>query len=232
MRKRPSLFVVVIGDMVRSRRLRRPRRARIQDQLERSFHQINRDFKDSVCTALQFTAGDEFQGVFKTADNIFTLIQRIREAILPVPVRFGVGIGEITTPISDRPQAMDGPAFHRARDALESAQEFLGLSCLSSGQPERDESVNAWLDILSFVRSTWSARAREIIYLYEEFQKLEPIAKKLGISVQAVSKHLRVTGYKAYFRGERALASLLAGYRDSQPKKVESRKSTRLGRKS
>ncbi len=221
-----TAFVVIIGDIVRSRRLGRDNRARTQARLKRTFLEINRNYKKSICAPLQFTAGDEFQGVFKNAAPVWEVINRIREAMSPVAVRFGVGIGAITTRISDQPQAMDGPAFHRARDALERAQEFLKQTCLSSGKPEWDEEVNAWLDVLSSIRSTWSARAREVIHLYQGFQKLEPIAKKLKISVQAVSKHLRVTGYKAYVRGENVLKKLLAAYDDIQPRKVELKEST------
>lgn len=210
MSKPGSVFVVVIGDMVRSRRLPRARRARIQGQLEKLFLQINRNHKKSVVTPFQFTAGDEFQGVLKTAFDLFPVIHRIRDTTSPVSVRFGIGIGSITTAISKQPQAMDGPAFHRARDALERAQEFIGQICLSSGKREEDEVVNAWLDVLSFIRSTWSERRREIIRLYDDFDKLEPVASKLGISVQAVSKHLQVTGYKAYVRGEKVLGDLLS----------------------
>jgi hypothetical protein len=221
-----SPFVVLTGDIVRSRRLGKNKRARIQAQLNKTLVQINRDYKKSICTPLQFTGGDEFQGVFETAVPVFDVINRIREVMSPVSVRFGIGIGEITTPLSDQPQAMDGPAFHRARDALERAQEFVEQACVSSGKPEQDEEVNAWFDALSSIRSRWSSRALQVIHLYEDFQKLEPIAKKLRISVQAVSKHLRVTGYKAYKRGESALKRLLAAYNDIQPKKVEYKKST------
>lgn len=211
----------MIGDIVRSRRLTGYQRARTQTQLKKTLLRINRDHKDGIRIPLQFTAGDEFQGVFRTPVRLFRVINLIREAISPVPVRFGIGVGEITTPLSLHPQAMDGPAFHRARDALKSAQEFLEQTCLSSGQYERDEAVNAWLDALTFIRSTWSIRAREVIHLYEEFGKLEPIAKKLNISMQAVSKHLRVTGYKAYARGEKVMTKLLGAYGEAQPKVVE-----------
>jgi len=221
-----SVFVVLIGDIVRSRRLGKSKRARIQAQLHKTLVQINRDFKESICTPLQFTGGDEFQGVFKTAAPVFEVIKQIRDVMSPVSIRFGIGIGEITTPLSDQPQAMDGPAFHRARDALDRAQEFVEQACVSSGEREWDEDVNAWFDALGAIRSRWSARARQVIHLYEDFQKLEPIAKKLRISVQAVSKHVRVTGYKAYKRGENALKRLLAAYNDIQPKKVEYKKST------
>lgn len=216
-----SMFVVLIGDLVRSRRLTGYQRGRTQTRLEKTLHKINRDHQDRICIRLQFTAGDEFQGVLRTADRLFSIINLIREAISPVPVRFGIGVGKITTPLSSHPQAMDGPAFHRARDALKRAQEFLEQTYLSSGQYERDEAVNAWLDVLSFIRAAWSIRAREVIRLYEEFGKLEPTAKKLNISIQAVSKHLRVTGYKAYARGEEVMTKLLRAYGQPQPKMVE-----------
>lgn len=221
-----AVFAVLIGDVIRSRRLNQKERATVQAQLQKTLRRINRLHEENICARLQFTAGDEFQGVFKDAGRVFEVINRIREGIYPVPVRFGIGIGEITTPISDQPQAMDGPAFHRARDALRRAQEFLEQTCFFSGRPESDEAINAWLDILSFVRSMWSVRAREVIHLYQESQRLEPVARKLGISVQAVSKHLRSAGYKVYARGERVLAKLLTGYGRTQPTTVESERST------
>lgn len=220
-RGRP-VYAVVIGDIVRSRRLGRAERARAQAQLKAILLRVNRDYKKSVCAPWQLTGGDEFQGVLRTPLPVFAMINRIREAISPVPVRFGIGIGEITTPLASHPQEMDGPAFHRARNALDRSREFLGRTCLSSGQAGRDEMVNAWLDALSFIRAGWSARAREVIRLQEGFQALEPIAKRLGISVQAVSKHLRVTGYRAYVRGEKVMAGLLAAYGGIQPRAVES----------
>lgn len=216
------VYAVLIGDIVRSRRLGRAERTRAQAQLKAILLRVNRDAKKSICTPLQFTGGDEFQGVLRTPLPVFAMITRIREALSPVPVRFGIGIGEITTPLSRRPQEMDGPAFHRARNALERSKDFLEHASLSSGQAGRDEMVNAWLDALSFIRSGWSVRAREVIRLHEEFQALEPIANRLGISVQAVSKHLRVTGYKAYVRGEKVVAGLLAAYGGTQPRVVES----------
>lgn len=218
--------MVLIGDIVRSRRLQQEERARVQTQLKKILAQINRDYGEGTCARFQFTGGDEFQGVLRSVGSAFEVIQRVRDQVLPVPVRFGVGIGEISTPLSDQPQAMDGPAFHRAREALERSQEFLAHACLNSGQRERDEEVNAWFDALSFIRSGWSGRAHEIIRLYERFKRLEPVAKKLNISVQAVSKHLRVTGYKAYFRGVQVLMKRLAEYGPTQPRKVELDEST------
>lgn len=222
MKNRPttgSAFVVLIGDLVRSRRLGREERARIQAQLKTTFAQVNRDYKESICARFQFTGGDEFQGVLRGAGRVFEVMQRARDAVVPVSVRFGIGIGEISTSLSNQPQAMDGPAFHRAREALEHSQEFLAQACVNSGQRERDEMVNAWLDSLSFIRSGWSDRAREVIQLYARFERLEPVAGKLNISLQAVSKHLRVTGYKAYIRGERALTKLLLDYEGASTQK-------------
>ena len=115
----PLAFVVIIGDIVRSRRLSRNRRSTTQSRLKEVFVTINGRNKRTVITPLQFTAGDEFQGVLQNPGSAPLVIRKVREAIAPVSVRFGIGIGEISTPVSAEPQSMDGPAVHRARADLQ-----------------------------------------------------------------------------------------------------------------
>lgn len=221
---KPRTYVVIIGDIVRSRRLSRKRRSTIQSRLKEVFVTLNRGNKRTVTTPLQFTAGDEFQGVLQNPGSAPLVIREVREAIAPVFVRFGIGIGEISTPVSAEPQSMDGPAFHRARAGIERSSEFLDLICVISATPTTDDVVNGLFDLLGVIRSKWSTRVQEVIRLYDQYQKLEPVAKRLNISAQAVSKHLRVSGYRAYARGEVLLMRFLAEY--NQPPKVEFKKST------
>jgi len=211
---RQAQVVVLIGDIVKSRRLSRAKRASVQRKLIALLRQVNAQHRKSLYAPLrfQFTGGDEFQGVFRVALSLLDVIQRIRHEIAPIAVRFGAGIGSLSTARSDRPQVMDGLAFHRARKALGKSQEFLQLVCISSDNAELDEAVNAWFDALNFIRSKWSERAQEVIARYAVAQKLEPVARALHISTQAVSKHLRVSGYAAYARGERVLRRLLQQY--------------------
>jgi len=217
-------YVVVDGDLIRSRRLTSKARAELQTQLKKTFTRIGHVYGKTVSVSFQFTGGDEFQGVLQTARPVFDLINLIRDAIHPMTVRFGIGIGEIVTPIDARPQSMDGPAFHKARDALSWSTDFLYQSCVISENLELDAEANAWLECLSHIRSRWSTRAMEVTKLYAKYEKLEPVAKRLGISVQAVSKHLNVSGYKAFARGKNVLAKTLAAY--DQLVQVDKTKST------
>lgn len=70
------------------------------------------------------TLGDEFQGLLVKPNHLLEIIDDIQREIYPVRLRFGVGIGKITTQIS--PEAAigsDGPAFYAARNIIESIHE-------------------------------------------------------------------------------------------------------------
>ena len=58
------------------------------------------------------TLGDEFQGLLEITVSILEIIKYIQREIYPIKLRFGVGIGNVSTLINHEAAiGADGPAF-------------------------------------------------------------------------------------------------------------------------
>ena len=115
-------YLAVIGDVVKSREL--PDRSRFQQQLRSSIGRVNEEFSSSIASNFVLTIGDEFQGLLKRVDNIPQMLAVIRSGIHPIEQRVGIGIGSLDTALEPEAIGMDGPCFHRARDAIELAKTY------------------------------------------------------------------------------------------------------------
>ena len=81
---------------------------------------MNVKYRSQLGSKFSITLGDEFQGLLTEPGGILEIIQYIKFRMHPVSGRFGVGIGEITTPIDpEQSLGADGPAYHRARRMVE-----------------------------------------------------------------------------------------------------------------
>ncbi len=89
-------YLVLIGDIVASRNS--ARRHDLQEQMKAVFAELNQN-NAGLISPYTLTLGDEFQVVFNQADRVFTDIFAIL-AILPVKVRFSLGLGAITTDLN------------------------------------------------------------------------------------------------------------------------------------
>lgn len=64
--------------------------------------------------------GDEFQGLLCKGKNVWNIITEIQREMYPVKIRFGIGIGQITTDINaDMAIGADGSGYYSARGAVE-----------------------------------------------------------------------------------------------------------------
>lgn len=61
--------------------------------------ELNTAYRDTIASRFIITFGDEFQGLLSAADHVLDMIQLIQIRMYPVAIRFGIGIGELSTPI-------------------------------------------------------------------------------------------------------------------------------------
>ena len=154
------MYCAIIGDIIQSKEL--ADRAGVQAKLQETLTQINRRYEKVLASDCTITLGDEFQALLYTPVPAFELIEEVQRRMHPVRLRFGVGVGEITTPISRRLAiGADGPAYHYARAAL------------LYRQVERD----------------WTGSQREKIAAYlETGGTQESIAARLNVSQSSVNR--------------------------------------------
>lgn len=139
------------------------------------------------------TAGDEIQGVLRTAgDVVEVVLQLVRLRVWSV----GVGMGPVEEPLPESTRAGRGPAFACAREAVERAKrrpQHLAVVGRDTG-PARDThpvgDAQAALSLLVAVTSRRSAAAWAAVDLAAAGLPAQTIADRLVVTRQAVSQRL------------------------------------------
>lgn len=190
-------YIVLIGDLVGSKKLGKKDREKYQLVLSNVISRIN-ESSDSIISPLTITLGDEFQAVYDDMAALLADSWSIMAELHPVRVRFSIGIGEIYTPInSDQALGMDGPAFHSARDGMEEMKESGSSYSISLGsvekQPEASKPLVALVKhSLMFISSeveNWKKTRFRVLTMLNDGLPVKEIAGKIGISESAVYKN-------------------------------------------
>lgn len=214
---REKPFVAIIGDIRNSRDIEG--RNRIQEKLRDILGKINVKYRENIAADFIITLGDEFQGLLGDGKELLQIIYEIKIQLYPVEVRFGIGIGRITTNIN-REMALgaDGPAYYCARNAIEILEENERKNKVvtSDIRLEKEEGeiglVNTTFELLGALEQDWTNRQREIIwdvFMHQDGQK--KAAVRLGITQPTVQKALKTGNYYVYEKAIRDLARTLEG---------------------
>lgn len=211
-------FIAIIGDIRGSRSL--TQRREIQENLGIILQEINEGFEADIAAKFLITLGDEFQGLLFDGRSLLKIIEKIKMSLYPVTFRFGIGMGQITTNIfSEMALGADGPAFYRARSAIELLKENESkkkavLSDLSFRFEEKNSTterlLNTAFTLLYSLEHTWTDRQREIItdqLFHQDGQKAS--ALRLGITQSAVHKALSAGSYYTYEKALKEITSVM-----------------------
>lgn len=197
-------YVAVIGDIIESRKIEN--RQAVQLKLQSVLDVVNKKYEKSLASKFMITLGDELQGLVRDKRTSVDIISFIVLEMLPICLRFGVGVGEISTDIVyDNSVKIDGSAYHRARKAIEEIkrrnggyEEIYTNFMIYSGENtlKLDEMRNSVLSLCTVVISKWTERQAEIVREYFANGKNQYLtAKALGIGQPTVSKSLKKASY-------------------------------------
>lgn len=196
--QRSPSFVALIGDIVDSRTA--PDRQALHDAMTKTLEGVNSDHP--VVDPAVITLGDEFQGVYATLGDALTAAFRIRAALRPHDVRFGVGRGEIQVLDPER-GIHDGPAYWAARDAIEQAAALAERAALRTTRtvftspedpPHHVAAVNAALLGLDQILGALSPVSWRILAGRMQGRTQKALAAQEGITPSAVSQRVRNEG--------------------------------------
>ncbi len=185
-------FIALVGDVVGSKEV--ADRADLQERLRIGLDEVNDRFKEVIAAQFVLTVGDEFQGLLNSPDELAMILGRLRTHAFPAKLRFGLGLGKLSTPLRAQALGMDGPCFHRARAAVERA-----VVRGTSMEVEADSQKGAF-DIYALLRahmqSGWTERQRQVADLAMAGLEGVEIAERLSVTPSAISQHLRAAGAK------------------------------------
>ncbi|MGM0575215.1 MAG: hypothetical protein ACQEXJ_05750 [Myxococcota bacterium] len=211
--------LAVIADVVRSRDLADAERRRLQERVVRLAG-------DHV--GFRFSGGDEFEWHLpdepESLDRVLLLRARLAAGSRDVPgvmTRCGLGRGALVVRSDASPYAEDGPAFHRAREALRAAaypavrgrRSHTDPFSPGTAQPRltafddgaQDPVRDALLVHMDRLLLGWTERHWQTVALVLEGLRYEEVGERLGLSAQGVHKRLGSAELDLYLEGHEAL---------------------------
>lgn len=201
---------VVVADVVGSRDI--ANRGAFRQSLEDALAGANDRYADAIDAPFRVLKGvDELGGVLADPAPTYRLVRDLLDAVHPVTVRFAVVRGEIDVGVGGEDvTSMDGPAFHRADELLETISRqdrYLGWR---GGLPAVDPLLEISANLLLFAREDWTDNQRDVVEAYGELGTQAEVADALGVSQQAVSAAL---GRAEWGRLEPMEATVSAAFR-------------------
>lgn len=114
-------YLAMICDIKNSRGI--VHRELLQYQLIEALQKTNAVCADSIAAPFMVTAGDEWEGLLYPTTDYRKLLHFFRQELGEIDFYTGVGMGDITVRDLTLPvNHLDGPAFHKARNALHIAK--------------------------------------------------------------------------------------------------------------
>ncbi len=200
-------YMAVIGDIRKSKEIED--RRNIQIKLKDVLDKINEKYGSAIASKFMITLGDEFQGLLRLGKDAIDIIEEIQQEMYPVQIRFGIGIGAITTDINpDMAIGADGPGYYKARAAIECLKDDEQRNKVQASdiriEIENDRNsdtrlLNTILALMTAISNNWSERQREIIWNFERYKGSQAeCAERLGVSQSSVQRSLANGNYYVY----------------------------------
>lgn len=158
------------------------------------------------------TAGDEAQAVVATSEAVVDL------TLLLVADRawsVGIGVGEVDDPLPESTRAGSGPAFQRARAAVEAAKPRpTGLAVVGADEPAVRRAQTA-LDLVAAVLQRRTPRGAEAVSLARRGLTQLAVATRLNVTKQAVSQRLQAADWHLERPGRELAVHLMSRAADT-----------------
>ncbi|OEU50497.1 MAG: hypothetical protein BA871_11295 [Desulfuromonadales bacterium C00003096] len=207
---------VLLGDVISSRRI--AEREKFQKKLEETCRYINSTYTGDIYADFKILKGiDEIGVVLSSMSKSYEIINVLLEYLHPNLMRFVLVFDYIDTALETKDIAkMDGPAFHKASDLMHRLKKSKLMFDMSVGDKVVNTTISGQINLILMLKKTWSAKQHLIVKEYERTKNQYEVAKKLGITQQAVSKTLNRSMWKELKSIEENLNYILSEYTQRQ----------------
>ena len=202
-------YCAIIGDIKQSRECKN--RYEVQERLKKVLYKLNLIYRDKLAAEFLITLGDEFQGILENVNHVLKIVKYIQKEMYPIKLRFGIGIGMISTKINKKAAiGADGPAFYAARDAIKDLHEqekkikkqasdiqifWYNKECFEL------KEINMMLLLLNMIEESWTEKQRYTIWdMMAHHGSQEMCAKRIGTTQSTVARRLADGKYIIYGR--------------------------------
>jgi len=188
-----EIYAVLIADVMAS-----SARKNVRVQLEKKLAAASEKHLKQKLIRFPYTvtAGDEFQTITTGPASVPALLLDLRAMLHPLPLRIGVGIGEVADRLQPPVNRLTGPAFQFARWGIDNAKagrlfKFETLTAFASHNERFDQTINLIYGLHDTLVSQITAKQWETIRQFQDQQALEQTAKRLKLDISTVSRNLK-----------------------------------------
>lgn len=211
-------YIAIIGDIKNSKKI--DCRQDIQEKLNNVLKKVNETYTSDISAKFVITLGDEFQGLLYNNKNILDLIKYIQREMYPVRLRFGIGLGKISTSIlNDAALGADGPAYYAAREMIEQLREQEKKLKKQAADIQISlynienffiEEINTLLLLLKIIEDRWTEKQRLTIWdMQQNGGSQEECAKRMNTTQSTVARRLADGNYLTYERARKTINEAL-----------------------
>ena len=197
-------YIAILGDAVASRQLAPGRRRRLQHDLRAVLAEANRRWRRALAARFAVTLGDQFQGLLAGPARLWELLHWLRAELRGAEWVLACGRGPIRTPLAPTAPEVDGPCFHRAREALEEGKRKRLVLAFGGFDPV----VTAMGHYYSALYWSWTARQREVATQLRASDR-GALAIRLKVTPSAVSHVASRIGWRLVEVGDAAFRARL-----------------------
>ena len=182
-------YSVLMVDLKNSRSYNIQDRNNIQNSILSSINILNKIFKNSIEKEVEFSAGDEIQGLFVSPKSAYLYYRLFSTIIFPIEIHSGIGFGTWDIKVdSASSTAQDGTVYHYARKAIDEAKKSLEYSVLFYSKSKNDIIVNSLINASTLLSSKQSEYQNKLMLLAEI---LYPIASEDIIEYEKLKELLK-----------------------------------------
>ena len=188
-----EVYAVLIADVMASS-ARKNMRAQLAKKLEAA---SEKHLKQKLIRfPYTVTAGDEFQTIATELASVPALLLDLRATLQPLPLRIGVGFGEIADRLQAPVNRLTGEAFQFARRGIDNVKasglfKFDVLTAFASDNEQFDQTINLLYGLHDTLVSQITAKQWETIRQFLGQPALEQTAKRLKLDISTVSRNLK-----------------------------------------
>jgi hypothetical protein len=201
--------IVLTGDLKSSRKLED--RSKIQEKLKNALKVVNKTFDEAISAEFVIVGGDGFQGMLSSLEYFFDIYYKLFENV-GHQFYMGIGIGNVSTNLSENVGEMDGEVFYRSSKALSEAKKEGSWIVFKSGWVI-DNIITSSLNLMVDVIWNWSKRQKEIILYYRKYgenrEAVKLAVENFGVGERNIYKTLRTGKYHLLKSAENALKGIL-----------------------
>ena len=161
-------YAALIIDLRNSRSYTDSDRFLIQTHMIRILDFLNKAFSGDILRTVEFSAGDEIQGLFSTGESAYLLYRFFSIWLYPVKIRAGIGIGNWNLQMKGRgTTSQDGEVYHNARNAIRCTDPALGYPVLMYSASRNDRTLNTLMGGAANVTENLSITQNQLFLITE-----------------------------------------------------------------